>query len=99
VLESQLLEDRREPLRHVEVEGFLHFVPGNLDTRNLAVKTDAELPEAQGFQRFLAILDLLDVFDRHGSAVRNARTETGRRRTVPGGESGLPGELSDFGLR
>src|ERR1035438_1602091 len=53
ILESQRLEDRREPLRHVDGERPLHLFARDLNPHHIAVIAHAELPEAQLLDAFL----------------------------------------------
>src|ERR1035437_9109453 len=98
VLEPQALEDCRKPLRHFQRQRAFHFFAGDFDADYLAVKTYAELAEAEGLNLLFAGLHGLDVLNGDRRSVGNAGTQTGRGGTVPGGQAGQAGEFADFGL-
>ena len=81
--ESQLLENRRKLGGHRRVEGSVHFPAGDLNASDIAVVTDAKLPEAERANRIFAALDHIKCFARHGAPVFDAGRKARRRRFVP----------------
>lgn len=76
-----------KPLRHVERQGLLHVRRHDLDARNFAMVTHAELPEAQRSDTLLACFHRLHRLNGHRRAVGNARAEARRSRAVPSGQT------------
>ena len=98
VLESKRFKDGGEPLRHFDREGPRQFVGSDLDPHHFTVKADTELPKTERLDLFLAGFDGMDILDRDGRAVWDARTQASRRGAVPRGKAGGMGEFADFGF-